>query len=101
MVQSGFDQFDRMASARIERMSEAWGSLLLGSRDEAVIAELHKELQVLTDESHELLLTEVTLLCEKLDELTQLAHRRSYDVPEELFLTVSMGIELLERACAP
>ncbi len=95
MAQAAAHDFESDAGARIERMSRAWGSLLLGSHDPAAAAVLRSELRSLRGLSSGRSHADVSLLCDRVDELTEIAHRRNYDVPEELFLTVSMAIELL------
>lgn len=82
------------AKARVERLSEAWGKLMEGPED-SVAAELHHDLHTLKGEARLLGLTDLTLLTSKLEDVVFLAHRREYDLPPEMFLTVSMGMELL------
>ncbi len=99
MAQLRVGEFELAARARIAAMGDAWASLLdsrdRGARDDAPVAELDRELRSLAEDARGRSLPGVTLLCEKLAELTSVAQRWHYDVPEELFLTVSMGIELL------
>lgn len=94
MMQPQGDDFHTWARSLIDVMSEKWASGL-DSRDKGAIADVHHDLSLLRDTSRKLALDPVVHLCDKLEELTVIAQRRQYDVPEELFLTASMGLEFL------
>jgi two-component system, chemotaxis family, sensor kinase CheA len=86
--------FESSARSRVEQIADGW-ALLLNSPEESVARELHKDLHVLKTESSALGLTDLHLLCQRVEDLVFLAHRRHYKVPEEMFLTVSMAMEFL------
>lgn len=78
-------------------MAELWGVLISGDqteRDERART-LHRELLELGSESRELGLRDLHSVIERVEQIVLLAHRRQYDVPDELVLTVSMAMEFI------
>lgn len=85
---------DSDSAERVERMADTWGHLV-NERDEEAAQTLHREILSLKNQAAGAEMTDLHSVCQRVEELVLLAHRRHYDVPEEMFLTVSMAMEFI------
>ena len=88
-------RFRRIALERIERVEQVWNRLVQGGAPPDLSPELRRELHTLKGEAQVVGLEDVSLVCQKLEELIASADRLSYRVPRELDLLVMMAIRFV------
>jgi two-component system, chemotaxis family, sensor kinase CheA len=87
-------QFRTVAIERLERIESAWSDVL-GSLDERAAALILRELHTLKGESNLLGMTDVGLICNKLEDLLEVARNRGYAVDDDFDLVVSMAVRFM------
>jgi two-component system, chemotaxis family, sensor kinase CheA len=87
-------QFRTVAIERLERIESAWADVL-GSLDECAAALISRELHTLKGESNLLGMTDVGLICNKLEDLLEVALSRGYAVDDDFDLVVSMAVRFM------
>jgi two-component system, chemotaxis family, sensor kinase CheA len=88
-------RFRRIALERIERVEQVWNRLVQGGASPDHAQEIRRELHTLKGEAQVVGLDDVSLVCQKLEELIAAAERLSYRVPRELDLLVMMAIRFV------
>jgi chemotaxis protein histidine kinase CheA len=88
-------RFRRIALERIERVEQVWNRLVQGAMSPELSQELRRELHTLKGEAQVVGFDDVSLVCQKLEEMIASAERLSYRVPRELDLLVMMAIRFV------
>jgi two-component system, chemotaxis family, sensor kinase CheA len=87
-------QFRTVAIERLERIESAWSDVL-ATLDERAAALIHRELHTLKGEASLLGMTDVGLICSKLEDLLEVARSRGYAVNDDFDLVVSMAVRFM------
>ncbi|HEY5947395.1 MAG TPA: ATP-binding protein [Kofleriaceae bacterium] len=87
-------QFRSVAIDRLQRIESAWADVL-AALDERAAAVVHRELHTLKGESTLLGMSDVALICNKLEDLLEVARGHGYAVDDDFDLLVSMAVRFM------
>jgi len=88
-------RFRTVALERLERLEAGWLQLTQSGDEGNLAANMRRDLHTLKGDSRVVGFGDVNLLCHKLEDLLTLAQLRSYQVPEDFDLVVTMAIHFI------
>jgi two-component system chemotaxis sensor kinase CheA len=87
--------FRAAAMQRLERIDEAWNTLVRGLATEDTERGLLRDVHTLKGDAKVVGLSEVSLLCQRLEELLEAAHAKGYRVHDDVDIVVTMTIQFI------
>lgn len=88
-------RFRQLTLERLLAVEHAWSLLAQGQGDAAVERELHRHVHTLKGDSRVVGFSDVNLLCQKLEDLLFFAAQRSYHVPDDVDVMVTMALQFI------
>lgn len=88
-------RFRQLTLERLLAVEHAWSLLAQGQGDAAVERELHRHVHTLKGDSRVVGFSDVNLLCQKLEDLLFFAAQRSYQVPDDVDVMVTMALQFI------
>ena len=88
-------RFRTLSLERIGRVEAAWLSFVQGLEDPEMARGMAHDLHNVKGDARIAGFNEIALLCQKLEDLLEVAARLRYDVPEDFELVVTMAIQFL------
>jgi two-component system chemotaxis sensor kinase CheA len=90
-----YTRFRAVSLERVERIEATWLALTHGGTDPAREEELYRDLHTLKGDARVVGFTDVSHLCQRLEDLLAAARARHYRVHEEVDVVVNMGFQFL------
>jgi chemotaxis protein histidine kinase CheA len=88
-------RFQAIAMERLERIDDGWRSLTKGANTPSLEEDVLRDLHTLKGDARVIGMTEVWLLCQRLEELFEAARAKSYLVHDDVDIVVTMAIQFI------